>query len=91
VKIYRVIHTIPPVLWFRAQLPPNDPELYHPFYVGNYNARGEPIEDQDPYRFWLVPVIRDETNNPDSVIRDYSRLHAGDPNWIRRNGVWTDR
>jgi hypothetical protein len=96
VKVYRVIHSIPPVLWFHNRIPPNDPELYQPYYVGNYDSRGILIEDQDPYRNWLIPVIRDELNNPDSVIRDYSRLHAGDPNWIRRSTdsgevVWTDR
>jgi len=97
VKVYRVIHHIPPVHWFQNHIPPTDPELYHPYYVGNFDRNGNLIEDQDPYRNWLVPVIRDEMNNPDSVIRDYARLHAGDPNWIRRRDpvmdklVWTDR
>lgn len=97
VKIYRVIHFIPPVQWFQNRISPTDPELYHPYYVGNYDRHGELIGDRDPYQFWLIPVLRDDLNNPDSVIRDYARLHAGDPNWIRRRDpltdqvVWTDK
>lgn len=97
VKVYRVVHFIPSVQWFQNQIPPTDPELYLPYYVGNYDSRGVIIEDLDPYRFWLIPVIRDDQNNPDSPIRDYARWHAGDPNWIRRHDpftdkpIWTDR
>jgi hypothetical protein len=84
VKIYRVVHWIPPVHWFLNYIQPTDPELYRPFFVGNFNADGTLQVDQDPYLSWLLPSIRDQMNDPDSQIRDYARLHAGDPNWIRR-------
>ena len=84
VKIYRVVHWIPPVQWFLNKIQPTDPELYRPFFVGKFDADGARQVDQDPYLFWLLPSIRDQMNDPDSQIRDYARLHAGDPNWIRR-------
>lgn len=92
VKIYRVIHAIPPIDWFQYNLPPSDPTLYRPFYVGNYDGSGERIEENDPYLYWLLPIIRDVPRNARNVdlrsldIKDYARLHAGDPNWIRKPG-----
>ena len=82
VKIYRVIHAIPPILFFQGDLPPTDPTLYRPFFVGNYNADGQMIQDGDPYLYWLVPIVRDP-RDPD-VILDYSRRHAGQQDWKRR-------
>ncbi len=82
VKIYRVVHTIPPVGWFVQQLPPNDPTLYRPFYVGNYGADGKLIDDLDPYLYWMLPILRDGPHDdPDTKINDFCRKHAGDPNW----------
>ncbi len=96
VKIYQVVHWIPPVQWFLNHIPPTDPELYRAYYVGNYDPEGKLIDDKDPYRFWLLPTIREDQNDPDSQIRDYARLHAGDPHWIRRGSdkqwvEWKDR
>ncbi|MBI1829993.1 MAG: hypothetical protein HYR84_00920 [Planctomycetes bacterium] len=84
VKMYRVVHWIPPVQWFLNDIPPTAPESFLPFYVGNYKADGSLIVDGDPYLFWLLPAIREDQNDPDSQIRDYCRRHAGDPQWIRR-------
>jgi hypothetical protein len=86
VKVYRVVHWIPPVLWFENGIPPTDPELYRPFYAGQFNKHGHLIEDQDPYRYWLITSIRQNPNNPDSGIYDFCRLHAGDPRWYRPPG-----
>lgn len=86
VKVYRVVHWIPPVIWFQNHIPPTDPELYRPFYAGNFRANGELIEDGDPYRYWLITSVRDNPFDPESGIRDYCRLHAGDPNWYRPRG-----
>lgn len=100
VKIYRVVHSIPPVQWFLVKVPPTDPELYHPTYVGNYDAEGKHLDvdeqgrlkpDGDPYVYWLLPSVRKNGNDPDSVIYDYARLHAGDPKWIRNSKkVWVE-
>ena len=84
VKVYRVVHWIPPVQWFLNHIPPTDPETYRAFYIGNYKADGTAENDQDPYLYWWLPALRDNQNDPDSQIHDYARLHAGDPQWIRR-------
>ena len=86
VKIYRVTHSIPPIMWHQTNIPPADPELYLTYYTGTYNAKGRLIEDQDPYRYWLLPALRVNPSDPDSEIRDYTRLHAGDPEWVRPRG-----
>jgi hypothetical protein len=83
VKVYRVVHWIPPVAWFTNNLPPTDPWLYRPFYFGNYRADGSLIDDGDPYLYWLLPSRRLFPSDPDSKIFDYCRLHAGDPKWVR--------
>lgn len=89
VKIYRVIHAIPGVADLRNGISPTDPAFYHAFFVGNYDATGRLIEDQDPYRYWILPAQRVDPFDPDSAIRDYARLHAGDPHWYRPRGKLT--
>lgn len=98
VKLYRVIHAIPTVDWYVNHLSPTDPILYRPYYMGNYDAAGEVLDgkwnkDRDPYLYWLLPIMRTEMSNPNSEVKDYCRLHAGDPNWVRPMGeknVWQD-
>ena len=82
VKIYRVVHAIPPVGWFLQELPPNDPTLYRPYYVGNYRADGKQIDEQDPYLYWMLPILRDGPyDDSEAKINDFCRKHAGDANW----------
>ena len=73
-------------------LPPTDPELYRPFYVGNHRPDGTLIDDRDPYLYWLLPILRTDANLPFSEIKDYCRLHAGDSRWVRPQGAqaWTE-
>lgn len=88
VKVYRVIHQIPPVSWYQYKMAANDPVTYQPFYVGNYNADGVLLKDGDPYLYWMLPILRERPNDPDSRIRDYCRLHAGDPHWQMNAKDW---
>lgn len=92
VKIYRVVHSIPTIFILMNGIPPIDPQLYHPFYVGNFDASGKQLQDNDPYLYWLLPSVRETPFDPDSAIRDYARYHAGDPNWYRPRGKteWTE-
>lgn len=90
VKVYRVIHSIPMVEWFVLRQSPADPVLYRPHYMGNYNAAGEVLDakdgERDPYLYWLLPILRSDMNDPNSEIRDFCRLHAGDSEWVRPAG-----
>jgi hypothetical protein len=85
VKIYRVIHQIAPAMSLHGGLPPNDPELYLPYYMGTYEADGKLAASGygDPYLYWLLPIMRENRNDPFSRIRDFARFHANDPNWVR--------
>jgi hypothetical protein len=86
VKIYRVVHYIPAIEWFQNNIPPTEPELYRSFYTGTYDKDGVERDREDPYLYWLLPSVRRIADDPDSEIKDYCRLHAGDPNWFRPRG-----
>lgn len=88
VKVYRAIHHSPPMDVLQSGFPPDDPQLFHAYYLGNFQSSGDMIVDDDPYLYWLLPVLRKNGLDPASEIEDYCRLHAGDPNWIRRDGHW---
>jgi hypothetical protein len=97
VKVYRVRHEIPPVEPFaHGRLAADDPELYRPFYMGTFNPEGKLLDPEDPFLYWLLPVLRDQTIDPQSPITDYTRLHAGDPRYISPSAapgaprIWVD-
>jgi hypothetical protein len=89
IKIYRVRHDIPSTDLYAKLDPPlsaNDPVQYRPFYMGRFDLEGKLLDGydpdgipRDPFLYWLLPVVRMDTG----ITKDYSRLHAGDPNWIR--------
>lgn len=81
-RIYRVIHIIPPVNYYLAGLPPTDPEFYHPYYLGEYDAEGRLMDANDPFLYWALPIVRDAPRTAYSNVRDWARKHAGDPAWI---------
>ncbi len=86
VKVYRVMHMILETPFLRG-VPPNDPEFYRPYYMGEYDTDGILINPNDPFLYWLLPITRDTEGR----IGDYARKHAGDPNWVRlQNGTWVE-
>ena len=68
IKIYRVIHgTMEPQDVVRGRSP-DDPTLYTPYYLGDYDKNGnlKPYagvghskRQPDPLRYWLIPIIRE--------------------------------
>ncbi len=86
VKIYRVTHLIAQLNWLQMHIPPNDPCTYHPFYMGTFGQDGERVIEQDPYLYWLIPILRVNRDQLDAPIADFCRLHAGDPDWYRPGG-----
>jgi hypothetical protein len=106
VKVYRVVHMIPPVYQFakaETPMPANDPVLYRPYYVGTFDPEGKLLDAPeykdgvalklgDPFLYWMLPILRVDPDKVESTIRDYARKHAGDPNWIRdpHTGQWID-
>lgn len=82
VKVYRVQHNIPPAGPFMRGLDPQDPELYLPYYLGEYTPDGKlQNPDTDPFLFWLLPVLRDR-RDPNGPITHYALKHAGDPKFM---------
>lgn len=88
IKVYRVAHIIPPDSPFNDFNPYLagtsiwDPESYRASYVGTYDLDGNLTDRKDPFLYWLLPAVRETPQDPNSPIRDYARLHAGDPKWI---------
>ncbi|MCS7020233.1 MAG: hypothetical protein NZU63_00220 [Gemmataceae bacterium] len=88
VKIYRLEHRTLRVETFAARQPdgsypsPFHPTTYLPFFMGEFDARGELIHPQDELLNWLVPVMPREPrpNDPDDPFRktylDYMSVHA---------------
>ena len=89
VKIYSLIHIIPPgdeFLYNGAH--PADPSFFRPFFLGEYRLSEETgkmsLQEDDPFLYWLLPIGRDFETVPGKVlIRDYCRRHAGDPFWVQ--------
>lgn len=90
-KIYRVRHEIPlaPVGPRVNVLNPRDPELYRPFYMGEYDPDGKMKVKQDPFLYWLLPIQKE---SPDGLVRDWARRHAGDSRWVwnEKRREWTE-
>jgi len=95
VKIYRVVHAIPSVSNLVSDgMDPRDPENYLPYYMGEYDPLGNPmdvdkydakgalIKARDPFLYWLLPNLRDDHTQLKSKIKSWVAKHAGDPDWI---------
>lgn len=82
IKVYRVKHTILPWNVYAAGMEPTDPEFYQPYYMGEYKPNGEYMTPEEPLRYWLLPILRENTSLPNSPIRNYAAMHAGDPNSV---------
>jgi hypothetical protein len=83
VRVYRIVHQIPPSDLYLMGVEATDPEFYLPVYMGEFDERGKLLNEDDPLLYWMLPILRDPPQRLDSPIRDWARRHAGDPFWIR--------
>jgi hypothetical protein len=60
VKLYRVIHGLIPPGNFAAGDDPLDPTLYVPYYQGEFDADGNLLDPNDPFLYWLIPILKFE-------------------------------
>jgi hypothetical protein len=83
VRIYRVVHQILSPQAYMAGLPPTDPTLYTPVYMGEFDASGKLLDPDDALLYWQIPILRDQPALGHSEIKDWARRHAGDVYWRR--------
>jgi hypothetical protein len=81
IKVYRVTHTLPSSVQFAQGLPPNDPELYRPYYVGHYHPDGTLHNPNEPLLYWLLPMMREGAGFNAPVV-SYAHQHADDPKCV---------
>jgi hypothetical protein len=79
VKIYRVIHRILGADEFSRGLHPLDPTTYLAYYQGDFEPDGTlkatclfdewtptgyVVHHQDPYLYWIIPIVREQPPEP---------------------------
>ena len=82
VKIYRVQHRIVFAEGLARGLDPRDWMLYLPYYVGKYDVKGRLVDPEDPLLYWLLPILRENEQDPRSRLKCYIFKHAGESEWI---------
>jgi hypothetical protein len=91
VKVYRVVHAILSPGEFAAGASVVDPTVYWPYFQGEFDGDGNLKNPNDPYLYWLIPIIKVATVSapvpgaplqdaaaaqPQQEIRDYVAIHA---------------
>jgi len=79
VKIYRVTHDVPNPQRFSRGSDPQDPRLYRPYFLGEYDKDGNLIDPEEPFLYWLLPNLAEQPDQFDSPIISFVRKHARDP------------
>jgi len=88
VKVYRIEHQTMRIEQFETRMPngryqdPYHPGTYRPYFLGEYDARGDLVNPQEELLYWMVPVIpyTAAPNDPDNPFKkdyiDYMSVHA---------------
>jgi hypothetical protein len=88
VKVYRLEHQTMMIDRFETPMPdgryqdPYHPSTYRPYFLGEYDARGELVNPQEELLYWMVPVIpylaapNDQTNPFKKNYIDFMSVHA---------------
>jgi hypothetical protein len=100
VKVYRLQHNTLSIEEFYnwrpggASTPPYHPTTYRPYFLGEFDARGNMVNPQDPMLYWLVPIMpRQGGPSGDPTKRDfldYLSFHALGPEGLGANTTVDD-
>jgi hypothetical protein len=100
VKVYRLEHQTMMIDRFETRMPdgryqdPYHPSTYRPYFLGEYDARGELVNPQEELLYWMVPIIpylaapNDQTNPFKKNYIDYMSVHALE--WSARDVLMGD-
>ena len=100
VKVYRLEHQTMMIDRFETKMPdghyqdPYHPSTYRPYFLGEYDARGELVNPQEELLYWMVPVIpyiaapNDKANPFKKDYVDYMSVHALE--WSARDVLMGD-
>src|SRR5207302_1315929 len=85
VKVYRLVHRILPASEFAQGIDPLDPTQYLPYFEGEFDPDGNLMTPpDDPFLYWLIPIIRLEKAEVEPARPDHARP---DPHRGRRAGA----
>ena len=62
VKIYRVVHRMTTAKEVALGVQPDKKWMYQPYFQGEFDSEGNLKNPQDPYLYWLIPIVN--TKNP---------------------------
>ncbi|HLJ97452.1 MAG TPA: hypothetical protein VKU02_30110 [Gemmataceae bacterium] len=58
VKVYRVVHNLPTPKEIAEGIDPTEKNFYYPYFQGEFTADGQLKDKDDPYLYWLIPIIK---------------------------------
>jgi hypothetical protein len=94
VQVYRVLHNIGNAGQIAEGWDPYDPIMYSAYYQGEYNPDGTSkknfhAEDglPDPFLFWLIPILREDPQAPETPSADGPHRLPGPPKGEVKNYV----
>jgi hypothetical protein len=98
VKIYRVQHNILSAMEINAGVKPDSRTTYYAFFQGEFTPQGDLINPNDPFLYWLIPILpaaRSDGGGPaagrsrpaeeEDQVTDYVERHARLVGSNRRN------
>jgi hypothetical protein len=68
IKVYRVVHAILHPGLFARGVEPNDPTLFMPYFQGEFDNKGALKNAEDPYLYWLIPILGPENSAVTSTL-----------------------
>ncbi len=78
IKIYKVTHGIITASDLARGEGPLDPTLFYPYFIGSFDKKGNLIDPNDPFLYFLLPINRSTNPNEPAVLTDSLKIHAGD-------------
>jgi hypothetical protein len=91
VKVYRVLHNIVEPTQVKRRIDAQDPTNYYPFYQGEYTPDGKLKDSNDPFLYWLIPILKRaqpkagvtavSAQNQELEVVDYCTAHAELSSW----------